>query len=187
LELGFHPFVMDVDNVLVRNPFNFLIGFPICDFSAVSDAIYNKILEESEDRYHFQGHKVYINTGFIYWRNTRLVLDTVRKVVVQTKSVNTDDQDLFCRLLDEFILDSKESLVNVHFLKRHQECSRLGPMTANILPPGLFGGQKIVLQTMELARQQMTPPYVIHFGHLSGFYEKRSFMNATGYFDLSLP
>lgn len=195
LSLGFNPFVVDVDNVFLRNPFNFFHDFPLCDFMAVSDSIEDKILDEDdEQRWESRGKRMYINTGFILWQNKPNVLHIVRQVINEArKDPGSDDQRIFALLLNELYERNvgsavqEPNILNVPVMERHKRCANIGGLKASILPPGLFGSQKIVLQTFKLARRQMTPPYVIHFGHLSGFYEKRSFMQQWHLWNLTLP
>jgi hypothetical protein len=195
MRFGFTPFVVDVDNVFLRNPYNFLVDMPKCDFSAVTDSITSDIKHESEFRWNARGHQVYINTGFILWKNSEHMLRVLQEVITMSKQErDIDDQEFFCRILTRNLLENakeqdewKRNLVNVPIFQRHLRCSNLGGITANILPPGLFGGQRIVIQSFKLAEAQMTPPFVIHYGHLAGFYEKRNFMNLTGFWNLTTP
>lgn len=184
MSLGFDPFVVDVDNVFVRNPFNFLMDYAHCDCAATTDSQSMETLEETETRWVGQKHKVYINSGFVLWKNSQLSMDIIRTVLKNRK--DTDDQNVFCSLIDTMMNDyekaGKKNHVNVPAINRHRQCSDLGGFQFSMLPPGLFGSQKMMFEGAHWPERQGFPPYVIHFGYLAGFFNKRVAMAQYGWY-----
>jgi hypothetical protein len=184
MSLGFDPFVIDVDNVFVRNPFNFLQDYAKCDCAATTDSQSRHTLEEVEDRWEGQGHRVYINSGFVLWKNTKSSMNMIHEVL--KSKLRTDDQDVFCRIIDRMMeayeKAGKKNLVNVPAMLRHKQCSDLGGFKFSMLPPGLFGSQKMIFEGALWPDRQGFPPYVIHFGYLAGFFSKRQVMYQHGFY-----
>lgn len=184
MALGFDPFVVDIDNVFVRNPFNFLADYAKCDCAATTDSQSPATLLENDARWNGQGHKVYINSGFVLWKNTQNSINMIRAVLNNNR--RTDDQDVFCEIIDDMMdkyeKEGKNNLVNVPPMERHRQCSDLGGFQFSMLPPGLFGSQKMIFEGAIWPQRQGFPPYVIHFGYLAGFYNKRVVMAQHGFY-----
>lgn len=191
LRMGFEPFIIDVDSVLLRNPYNYFIDTPKCDATGVPDSQHFTLLENTEERYADEGNRVWINGGFLLWRNTLTSLWFVRWVSTPTRRFGLDDQSWFCRLLTELMNEHEAAnltnVVNVPILDRLHKCSVLGNMTWNLLPPGFFGSQNVIFRKHRFLDKQMAPPYNIHFNVLLGHDAKKDFMMQLGLWNLTLP
>jgi hypothetical protein len=184
LELGFDVLMLDVDVVLLRNPFNYFVDFAKCDVLVTVETLPPGIHENTDQRWSGDGVALWINTGFMFWRNSapsRTLLHAFARP--ENRRSGMDDQYEF----NQFLKASPHApeALNLPWTQRLHQCAVYGGVSMHVLSPYLFGSQRHMFE-FNLAGLAGTVPYMVHFNWISGFNDKRSRMIANGFWNHTL-
>jgi hypothetical protein len=183
IDLGFDALIMDVDLVLLRNPFIYFQSQPLCDMTFYENGPAQ--LEGSNKwvkRDWTTGFEV--NTGFMLVRSTATTQALVNEFVnsnVSEKYPGTDDQHLF----NMFMADRKWNAPAVGtlvlpFKIQSTQCGQWKGLSVHILPPALFSSWQHFF-VANLSDWTLQTPFVIHYNYLTGYAQKSEKMVQHGF------
>lgn len=184
LGLGFNALLLDVDVIVLRNPFGYLADLPACDLLATVDTLPDQGITNGSNPHRWAGgsqryNTAWINTGVILWRATptaRALIDDF--IAYKPAEQGMDDQHEWNAFLNVQPA-TPQARVNLPFLELASQCGVWGNLSVQILPPSLYGSQRHVFE-FQLPQNSGETPYTIHFNWLSGAAEKRQKMQVLG-------
>jgi len=166
LHRGLHPFILDADVVLLRNPLNFMQDLPDCELTVTAESAGRDTLRSKMNRFgrwmvadRVAGRTndmVYTNTGVMWMKPTLNLISALEGFVNST--ITNDDQYEFNTLMLRRCRGTNTT-VNLPLLQRARNCSSYGNFTMNIMSPVLFGSQRFILGD-SLAEDMAVTPYV---------------------------
>jgi Nucleotide-diphospho-sugar transferase len=175
--------IMDVDVVVLRNPFNYFTDIPACDVAITTDTTPPRITTDNAGRWSESTDTadttVWINTGFMLWRPSNSTKELLEDFALPKYRIpGMDDQFEFNAYLNGRLRDTPDQ-ANLHFTQRMKICSTMGGLRMHNLSPWLFGSQRHMFE-FGLPGSAALAPYVIHYNWLSGFDAKKIKMVADG-------
>ena len=186
VDLGYDPFMLDSDVIMLRNPINYLIDMPPCDYYMSMEAVNNsQMLNPSESRWGgIDDHKksytaMQLNAGVMLWRSTEtskaLLADFARN---KYRIRNADDQYEFNQYLARKGAKSVKR-IDLNFMEVRESCAKFAGLSVFVLPPCLFGTRPHAY-VGKLADQASVSYYLVHFNWGFGVGNKRGGMEDAG-------
>jgi hypothetical protein len=167
---GYEPFLFDVDVALLRNPLNFLLDAPKCDFTIAVDG-YQEMFSPTANRFAGDGNAIWFNTGVLLVRDVSSNLQMIDEFLQGKYRIDGFD--------DQYQFNSYIQTVRspTDFSVNGWECSRFrNGSSFHVLPPSLFASQMMVKQGFN--DKVYNKPYAVHFNYLSGVVAKINEMKA---------
>jgi len=183
LALGYNALILDIDTVLLRNPFLYFRSAPACDLT-----VYENGLPSLEGPNKWQkrdwSSRFEVNTGFILVRNsasTKVLVHDFINSDVAGRHPGLDDQALFNRFMAERKWNASESSSLLLSLKNQStQCGQWKGVSVHILPPVLFASWRHFFESRVFDWTLQTP-FLVHYNYLTGFASKMSKMREHGF------
>jgi len=194
LTLNYNVVQMDIDIVVLRNPFYFFAEIPTCSLSATADSIDHELLYSSKgNRYNLfvprfyqkmMNNSIDINTGFMFWRTSPRAIALIGDFLQpHWRDTSLGDQGEFHNFMHEKSFSrqatSLYTLIRAQILAR--ECLQYGPLDIHVLSATLFPNYPQFLhETSPVVNMTQILPYLIHFNWLSNYTQKEDAMRKCG-------
>jgi hypothetical protein len=182
LELGFSVLVMDIDFVVLRNPFSYLQSVqPVCDLTVYEEAPLPKI----------QGNKTWtkrdkllikpnVNTGCMFVRPSPMAKKLVQDFIMAPAVEGKDDQYQFNKFMENRTSIKPQGNMLLTVKQKAKQCADWKGVSLHLLSPALFGSWRNYFE-FNLTDWTQESPYVIHYNWVVGYAEKKRKMVEHGY------
>lgn len=186
LALGYNALILDIDTVLLRNPFIYFRSAPACDLTVYENGL-PSLEGPNKWKKRDWSSRFEVNTGFILARNSDSTKALVHDFIhsgVDVRHPDLDDQALFNRFMAERKWNASGSSSLLLSLKdQSTQCGQWKGVSVHILPPVLFASWRHFFE-FRVFDWTLQTPYLVHYNYLTGFASKMSKMREHGFWQV---
>jgi hypothetical protein len=187
LELGYSVLVMDIDFVVLRNPFSYLQSVqPVCDLTLYEEKPLPVIKQDSHQarqtwvKRSQQLFQLEVNTGFLFVRPSPTARVLVRDFLLAPAVEGKDDQWQFNKFMENRSSINPQVNMLLPMKQKAQHCADWKGVSLHLLSPVLFGSWQHYF-VYNLTDWTQESPYVIHYNWVTGLKNKKAKMVQHGY------